>query len=297
MLTHQSSSPVQPSRVVVLGARGFIGSRLVARLESARIPVVALGSSDVDLASADAVGALRDALRADDALVFLSALTPDKGKDIRTSMRNLAMGEHVCVALSARPCAHVIYVSSDAVYADDASPITELSSRSASTLYGLMHLMRERMLQQTVAGKSVPLAILRPAALYGAGDTHNAYGPNRFVRSAVASRKIDLFGGGEEKRDHVRIDDFIDVLEFALTRRSEGIVNVASGSAVSFREVADMVRRLVGEDVAIHTSARSSPITHRHFDIAGLVRCVPGFRPASLDEGLRLMLGAGVTAR
>jgi UDP-glucose 4-epimerase len=293
MLIHHLSFPLRPARVVVLGSRGFIGSHLVARLRAAGIEVLPMGSSDLDLALQGSVAALRDTLRVDDVLVFLSALTPDKGKDIRTSMRNLAMGEHVCGAVAARSCAQVVYVSSDAVYGEDASPITELSARSASTLYGLMHLMRERMLQQTLAEKSVPLAILRPTAVYGAGDTHNGYGPNRFLRSALSTRKIDLFGGGEEKRDHIHVEDLIDVLELVLTYRSEGIVNVASGTAWPFHEVAEMVRRLVGNDVIIATSSRSAAITHRHFDIAGLVRCFPSFRPTPLDEGLRLTLAAG----
>jgi nucleoside-diphosphate-sugar epimerase len=134
------------------------------------------------------------------------------------------------------------------------------------------------------------LAILRPVALYGAGDTHNGYGPNRFLRTAVEKRQIDLFGGGEEKRDHLRVEDFAEVIDLTVRHRSEGILNVASGGAVSFREVATLVQGLVGDDVVIRTSVRANPITHKHFDIAALVRSFPAFRPASLDAGLRLTL-------
>jgi nucleoside-diphosphate-sugar epimerase len=39
------------------------------------------------------------------------------------------------------------------------------------------------------------------------GDPHNGYGPNRFRRLAAAGQEIVLFGGGEERRDHVLVDD------------------------------------------------------------------------------------------
>jgi len=54
----------------------------------------------------------------------------------------------------------------------------------------------------SVAG-SIPLAILRPTLVYGAGDPHNGYGPNRFRRLASANQPIVLFGEGEERRPAV----------------------------------------------------------------------------------------------
>ena len=183
----------------------------------------------------------------------------------------------------------MVYVSSDAVYDENASLVTEASPPGASSYHGLMHLLRERMLIQTVVA---PLAILRPSALYGAGDTHNGYGPNRFLRSALERRQIALFGGGEEKRDHLHIADFVHVVDRVIKHRSKGVINVASGTAVTFRKVAETVRRLVGADVAIRASERTMPITHRHFDTAALIKAVPEFRPRALDEGLRLMITA-----
>ena len=53
----------------------------------------------------------------------------------------------------------------------------------------------------------LPLAFLRPTLIYGANDPHNGYGPNRFRRQAAKGETITLFGEGEEKRDHVPVDD------------------------------------------------------------------------------------------
>ena len=54
-----------------------------------------------DIATVAALARLPILLRKDDALVFASCVTPDKGKDLRTAMKNFAMGEHVGTALQA----------------------------------------------------------------------------------------------------------------------------------------------------------------------------------------------------
>ena len=40
------------------------------------------------------------------------------------------------------------------------------------------------------------LTILRPTLIYGFGDTHNSYGPNRFFNQIIEKREINIFGEG-----------------------------------------------------------------------------------------------------
>ena len=287
-MKHHHSTPQPPARAVVLGGTGFVGKAILARLGADQIPVLSLGSADIDLLQPESADKLAGVLRPDDALVICSTLTPDKGKDIRTMMKNLTMGEHVCAALAKVPCAHVIYVSSDAVYAE-VTPVSEASNCDPGSFHGVMHLGREKMLQATV--KSIPLAVLRPSAIYGVGDTHNSYGPNRFVGTARADGKITLFGQGEEIRDHLYVQDLAAVVHACLTHQSEGIVNVACGQAVSFFKAAKLVESLLGQPVQIECLKRGGPITHRHFDLSLLVKTFPAIRLTSLENGLAVMLG------
>jgi nucleoside-diphosphate-sugar epimerase len=286
MIRHLQTSPTQPSRVVVLGASGFVGKDLLGHLGTLGVKALGLSSRDLDLTRPDAVDRLGQTVASGDALVFVSALTPDKGKDVRTLMRNLSMGEHVAAFLERSACAHVVYISSDAVYDDAANPVRETSPCGPSGFHGLMHLTREKMLALAVQKSKVPYLILRPTLLYGAGDTHNGYGPNRFLRTARADRKITLFGNGEEKRDHVHIDDVSRLIGLCLTHRSEGVLNVATGTAHSFHEVAQAAAALCGHGVKIECLPRATPITHRHFDVTATVKAFPSFRYAPLAEGL-----------
>ena len=287
MITHANDAPVNPKRVLILGGSGFVGQDLVRHLSQLGIPIQVLSSGDVDLADPLCVGRLKGIISEDDSVVFVSALTPDKGRDIATFTKNIAMVENFCSFLRESRCAHVVYISSDAVYHDDAHPVQEDSCCEPSGFHGMMHLARERMLEFTLKDSGIPLVHLRPSLLYGAEDTHNGYGPNRFARLAKSGDKIVLFGGGEEKRDHVYVQDLSRIVAACLTRSSSGILNVATGESTSFHDVADKVAGLSSTPVTVEETTRANPITHRHFDISVTLKSLPNFQFTPLDDGLK----------
>jgi nucleoside-diphosphate-sugar epimerase len=290
MLTHTVPSPIAPARVVILGANGFVARALRLELERTGIATLALGSTDLDLTEAQAAGKLAALLQPQDALVVTAALTPDKGKDLATLLKNLRMIEAVISALAAKPCAHVVYFSSDAVYDDSVALVDERTTAAPKDLYGLMHLTRETALQQACLKPAIPLCIVRPSAIYGAGDTHNSYGPNRFVRTALADGRIKLFGQGEETRDHVALADVVALTSLVLRHRSTGVLNAVSGEAITFAALATQISQLAERSVTIEPLPRGGPVTHRRFDVTRRQRAFPAFRPTPLAEGLAALL-------
>ena len=281
MVEHSSPIRKAPGRVVVIGAGGFIGSAMCTRFDTDKVPVLALTRKELDLLKPEAAATLQRLLRADDSVVFVSALAPTRNNAMLID--NLRMAEAVCAALAAQPVGHLVYVSSDAVYSDDANPVTERSCQQPSSLHGVMHLAREIMLR---AALKLPLAILRPTLIYGAKDPHNGYGPNRFRRLAAKGEAITLFGEGEEKRDHVHVDDVAALASAVLQHRSKGVLNIASGRSASFREVAEMSVALSPRPVEIRGTPRQNPITHRHFDITDCLKAFPEFHYVPLRDGL-----------
>jgi UDP-glucose 4-epimerase len=272
---------------VVLGSRGFVGNRLVASLEAQAVPARGVTRGEIDLCEAGAADELRQILEPDDAVVFAAALTPDKGRDVATLMKNLRMAESVIQALSDRSCAHLVYISSDAVYDGREPLISEETTATPADLYALMHIARERILAHVAQARSIPFCVVRPVAIFGGSDTHNSYGPNRFIRSALKERRIQIFGAGEEMRDHVYVADVVSLIEMLLERRSTGVLNAATGQAISFGDLAERIGRLVGPDVRIESLPRSGKVTHRHFDATALARSLPRFRATPLEEALR----------
>lgn len=284
MLEHLNSSAVPPRRVVVLGAAGFVGGAVCARLARDRVPVLALGRDEVDLLAADAHERLAGFLEAEDAFVAVSARAPVK--NVEMLVENMLMVRAMLRALALRPVAHVVNVSSDAIFFDSAEPLSEASPAAPGSLHGVMHLARELMFRAELPS---PLAMVRPTLIYGAGDPHNGYGPNRFRRLAAGGEDIVLFGEGEERRDHVCIDDVAELIARVLVHRSSGSLNIATGTVHSFRAVADKVVALSGRKVAVRGSPRSGPMPHdgyRAFDSAATRQAFPDFCYTSLDEGL-----------
>jgi UDP-glucose 4-epimerase len=284
MLQHQFPVPVLPTRVVVVGAAGFIGAALVNKLVSAGISVLALSRHDVDLLKADAGFRLAARLRPDDVFVAAAARAPCK--NARMLAENMQIVAALLEALTKSPVAHVVNISSDAVYADSPGPLTEESIMAPDTVHGAMHLARELAFRQEM---HVPLTMLRPTLLYGAADPHNGYGPNRFCRLANEGEDILLFGEGEERRDHVLIDDVVEIIKRVIEQRSVGSLNVATGDVHSFREVAELVVANSRNKVAIKGSPRIGPLPHRGYRPFNLSRsraAFPDFNYASLAEGI-----------
>jgi UDP-glucose 4-epimerase len=281
MLEHTATGNEAFPGVVVVGAGGFVGSAICTRLTAEKTPHLALTRNDVNLLGPDAVTKLQRLLRSGDAVVFVSALAPTRNNSMLID--NLRMAETVCAAAAAQQLAQLVYISSDAVYADDANPVTERLCQQPSSLHGVMHLAREIMLR---AALKLPLAILRPTLIYGAKDPHNGYGPNRFRRLAAKGEAITLFGEGEEMRDHVHVDDVAALASAVLRRRSQGVLNIATGNSISFRRVAEMVVTLAPQPVEIRGSPRQNPIIHRHFDITDCIKAFPEFHYIPLSEGL-----------
>jgi UDP-glucose 4-epimerase len=285
MLHHHNATPVPPRRSVVLGSGGFIGGAIVRKLEASGASVLGLGRTEINLLADRSGERLAALLRTTDALVVVSARAPCKTPAMM--LENIRMMASVCEALAIRAVAHLIYVSSDAVYADGPLPLTEVSPAAPTSLHGAMHLAREQMLLATVG--AMPLAIVRPTLVYGAGDPHNGYGPNRFRRQANRGEAIVLFGEGEERRDHVNIDDIAELVRLVLDHRSAGVLNIATGTATSFRALADKVVALAPRKVEIKGSPRSGPIPHngyRPFDPGATRNAFPDFRYTTIDNGL-----------
>jgi nucleoside-diphosphate-sugar epimerase len=284
VLEHQNSKPAAPDRVVVVGAGGFVGGTIAKALAAVHIPVLGLTRREVDLLAPDAAGRLRERLRPADSVVVVSALAPAKSGAML--MQNLHMAHAVCEAIAAVTPAHLLYISSDAIYADDANPVTEQSPAAPSTIHGMMHAARELMLK---SASSAPFAALRPTLIYGADDPHSGYGPNRFRRQAFKGEPIGIFGDGEERRDHVLVDDVAALAMLMLQHRSVGALNAVTGRSVSFHDIAHLVARQFSPAAPVVSIPRPGPrphLLHRHFDITNCLKAFPRFSYTSAADGI-----------
>jgi nucleoside-diphosphate-sugar epimerase len=276
------------SRLVLLGASGFLANCLKKQAVLEGWNILSLGRPNFDLCSPECVPRLQAELKPTDSIVFLAGLTPEHGRNEETAALNVRMLENAASVLSHCGFAHFTYLSSDAVYAWGEDPITESSPVAPLDFYGTMHARREEIAGRLGEQSDRPTAILRPAAVHGCGDTHNAYGPNKFIRSILERGEIGLFGGGEEIRSHLWERDCARWILEALRTRWSGTLNIVPREALSFAELAGLLGGLNDFPVRLVYLPRKQPIRHRRFNPELRERLWPHLPPLTLESSLRL---------
>ena len=271
-------------KIIVLGGSGFIGRSLCRLLKNKKINFLSLNSKNCNLLKKSSFNILNKKVRDGDVIVFISAVAPCK--TIRDMSKNLSMLDQILKLSFHRDISHLVYVSSDAVYKDSKKKIDENSFLSASSIHGIMHQTRENILKLYFKKK---LSIVRPTLVYGFEDTHNGYGPNYFLKNAIKNKNIEIFGNGEELRDHVYINDVIQLL---LRIINKNIFNSVSGTPITFYDFALKIIKKFRSKSKIIKKLRNIPMPHngyRCFDRNKISITFPDLKPTTYRKGINFL--------
>lgn len=234
--------------VLVLGASGFIGSRVAAALVSSPIyhPVAASRRSAVPL-DATNIDALRAAMRDVHAVVNCVA-----GND-RTMLRST---QALCDAARFCPPRMIVHLSSMAVYGaatgvvtEDHPPVEPVSG------YGRVKIECERIVQKYVDNGGAAV-ILRPTCVFGPGSPQWT---TRLARLLRAGRIGDLGIAGDGCCNLAFIDDVVAAIVAALDT-SSGTFNISSSSDLTWNEFLMAFGRALGATPIRRISPRTLQI-------------------------------------
>ena len=254
------------SHILVFGKNGFIGKNFCNFLSIKKIQHTSYSSQDINLLQGESSKKLNLIPKKSYQIFFFSALTPDKGKDEVTLIKNITMIKNFFAYFPKENIDHFFYISSDAVYSLEDEVITDKTIPNPQDLYGLMHLTREKIIENHLPKNKI--TILRLTGVYGFGDTHNSYGPNRFIKSSIKSKKIEIFGEGFDERSHIYIDDVISTLFIMLKDKISGTFCIASEKSYSFIEIANLIKFYFKKnkiEIEIINIKNSNKITKRYF--------------------------------
>jgi len=273
-------------RLVITGGTGFIGSHVATLAREGGWDVLALGSGDVNLADPLSVDQLRGIVNSGDTLVHSAAIAPTKSADDLCA--NIQMTQHLVDGLKDVALRQCIVVSSDAVYGSASGLLREDSATNADSLHGVMSLGRELL----CAGIRADVhTIVRPAPVYGVGDTHNSYGPNRMAREIASSGTVSMFGAGANVRDHVSVHDVAAIIVGLADAGLPGTWIAASGRSLSFAELADVVAGCRPGTPVSSVGSEPSPTT-RWYDTVAITRALPSIILTTPDIGVPTMVRA-----
>lgn len=191
----------------------------------------------------------------------------------------------------------VILTSSGAVYGEQlAQPVAESARPNPQSPYAVSKLSAEYYTHTIGALWGISTVVLRIFNAYGPGQplppSHAPVIP-RFLRQALGSGSLVIFGSGEQTRDFVYLDDVIAALVAAAT--APGVerqtINVGSGTEISINALTRLILQLTGSTSnLIYSPVESGGVSHFCADLT-LARTLLGYEPqVTLEEGLRRML-------
>ena len=299
-------------KVLITGGAGFLGTALANRLvmEGHQVRVL----DDLSAGSPDRLsprvlfsrGDVRDVPKlwtllqgvtcvyhlAARVLVPESLLYPREYNDV-----NVGGTVSVMEAMRDAGIRRVVFTSSGAVYGEqERQPVSEDLPPNPSSPYAVSKLAAEYYVRTIGALWGIETVVLRIFNAYGPGQlippSHPPVIP-QFVKQALGGGSLVVFGGGQQTRDFVYVDDVVDALVAAATAKNvdRAIINVGSGQEVSINQVVEKVARATRRQVTpLYNSTGSSGVSRLVADIK-LARRLLGFRPkVNLDQGLSLLL-------
>ena len=227
-------------RVLVCGANGMLGQRVVAEAQRRGHEVRGTDLPELDLTDAEATKRFFDEV-APDAVVNCAAFTDvdaaEEHEDVATRVNRDTAANLAAAA------GYVVHVSTDYVFAGDATePYTESAAPDPRTAYGRSKLAGERAVQ--AAGDQH--AIVRTAWLYGAGgknfvDTILQLGADR-----PELKVVDDQVGSPTWTGHLA-PALLDVAE----ARAAGIHHATGDGQCTWFELAREALRAAGADTSV----------------------------------------------
>ncbi len=191
----------------------------------------------------------------------------------------------------------VVFTSSGAVYGDQpVQPLHESMIPNPDSPYAVSKLAAETYVRTIGRLWHIETVALRIFNAYGPGQqlppSHPPVIPH-FLRAALTGSSLVIFGGGQQTRDFVYVDDVIAALIAAATAPDvdQQVINVGSGTETSVRELVQKIAEVSGRELDPIYNARQSAGVERMCADISKARALLGFKPRiSLEEGLRLIM-------
>jgi UDP-glucose 4-epimerase len=300
-------------KAVVTGAAGFIGSHLCERLLADGAKVVGLDCftdyyprrfKDANVApfGAHPRFALVEARIQDADLprlldgathVFHLAAQAGVRKSWGTDFRCYTEHNVEATQVLLEACAKVklerlVYASSSSVYGDAAPiPMREDQRVQPVSPYGVTKLAAEHLCHLYHVNLGVPAVSVRYFTVYGPRQRPDM-GFHRFIKAALTSDAIHLYGDGAQTRDFTFVEDAVAATISAGARGIPGrVYNIGGGSRVSVNEVLALIGRLVGRPLDIRHEATQKGDMRDTFADTSLARRELAYAPSiGLEEGL-----------
>ena len=252
------------STFTVIGASGYIGSKLVNKLtdsgcnviRSSRRDTITNGDSEFVMAELDSLDFWLNIVEKSDVIIHLAGNTSinvandNPALDLNSSVVPIYRLIEACKILRKRP--RVVFASTVTAYGfTDNLPVSEATAENPESFYDLHKFFVERQLVLATKLNICDGVSLRLANVYGPSSANSSANDrgilNKIIGLALAGDIVSLYGGGDYIRDYIYIDDVVDAFILAsISSKSAGeVFNVGSGVGTSVRDAFNAVTQEV----------------------------------------------------
>lgn len=155
--------------------------------------------------------------------------------------------------------------------------------------YALSKRHAEELTQMYCHSAGLPLAILRPAQLYGEGESFRRHQPFLYalLDTAQCGKDIVLYGRNDALRNFIHVADVAEIIARVVQQRIEGRYDCVSLSNVRFSEIAAAAVAVFDSASTIRFDADKADIPDNAFAADdALYRRISYFPQISLVQGL-----------
>lgn len=158
--------------------------------------------------------------------------------------------------------------------------------------YGWSKLTGEFLAYLLAQRDGIPTCSVRPFSGYGEEQDTTYPIPAIAARAAAREDPLVVWGSGKQSRDFVHIEDCVVAMRRAIEVIEDGSgINLGSGKATSFLEVAAIYARLAGYEPEVKGTGEGPVGVHARYADVEVSRARLGWEPKiSLEEGLGRVL-------
>jgi len=296
----------KPDRIYIAGHRGLAGAAILRRLQKeGLVSLITRTHAEVDLTDQAAVNAFLGKERPE--IVFLAAARVGgiHANNIYPAdfiRDNLMIQTNVIDASCRFGVKKLVFLGSSCIYPKFAKqPMKEeylLSGALEPTneWYAVAKIAGIKMCQAYRRQHGFNAICLMPTNLYGPGDNfhlENAHVLPALIRKFHEAKEqgrpeVVVWGTGTPRREFLHVDDLADAVVYLLRHYDgEEIINVGVGQDIEIRELAELIKKIVGyEGGIIFDSNRPDGTPQKLLDVTRLTML--GWRAQiPLPEGIR----------
>jgi len=274
-------------KILVTGSSGFIGKKIVKRLDKLEVITDSNNSNRIDLQNKEQVMKLDSA----DTVIHLGGKTPQSELKWSEYFDNNIIGTlNVLEYCIQKKVKKMIYVSSYIYGNPKYCPIDENHPINPHNAYTESKYLGERLCEFYCSRSDLNLIILRPFNIFGE-SMREGFLITNLINSVKTGKKLTIVNKNS-KRDFLHVDDFVDLIVKLIDYDFKfEVFNVGAGKSYSFEDIIKKIERITSQKInAEYEENKEIFIDDITSDISKIKNKINWQPKIKFDEGLEKML-------